>query len=433
MEQPVQPKEFLELRSEEVQELITKVPSWLIRWGTTVVFIVLILVLLGTWLIHYPDLVHASFKLTSANAPKAVLAKTDGRIVRLFAREGSIVKTGTRLLYLESTAQHEEVLKLIGVLRKIAKLPAEQNSVQLNLLDLRSYSHLGELQSNYQTFEQTYAQLRTYSTDGFYLKKKNLLQQELVDLQSLAKNLRNQQAAQQREVNLAQDEYRIQQTLARQKVISPLELKREESKKITRQLPYQQTASALINNQNAQRAKQEELLELDKQIEEKRDNFLQAANTLLSTAEAWKSKYVVEAPMNGRVYFPSSLQINQPISLNQELLYIAPRSSNYYGELRIPQNSLGKVQVNQPVIIKFLGYPYQEYGSVQGRIESIAEISLRDSIFLAKVVLPKGLTTTYNKRLLYKTGMAASAEIITNDSRLIEKLFYQLRKITNGK
>jgi HlyD family secretion protein len=95
----------------------------------------------------------------------------------------------------------------------------------------------------------------------------------------------------------------------------------------------------------------------------------------------------------------------------------------------VPQHNAGKVKVGQELLVKFAGYPYQEFGSVRGKITSIAEISMSDSIFMARVAFPLGLQTSYNKKLIYKTGMAASAEIITDDTRLLEKLFYQLRKL----
>ncbi len=220
--------------------------------------------------------------------------------------------------------------------------------------------------------------------------------------------------------------------MAHDKVIAPLDLKREESKAIARKLPYQQTASALISNLTAQRVKQKELLELDKQVAEERDKFLQSLTSLQSAAEAWKQKYVLTAPVSGRVIFVGSLQENQPVAINQELVYVAPPTTDYFGELRVRQANAGKVRVGQAVLVKFGGYPYQEFGAVRGRITTIADIPLKDSVFLAKVSLPTGLKTTYGKQLVYKTGMSAQADIMTDDSRLLEKLFYQLRKITNG-
>ena len=375
-----QPTQFIELRSEEVQELLMRVPSWLLRWGITVVLGVLALIFAGAWVVHYPDLVRASFKLTSANAPRAVLTRTDGKLIRLFAQEGQTVKAGATLAYLESTARHDEVLRLSRELTKAWTVASRGNLEGLNRLRLSHYNQLGELQNAYQTFEQTHIQLRAYLTDGFYSKKKAMLRQEIVDLQALADNLHEQHRIQARDIELSQEDYAIQQILARDKVIAPLELKREESKNIARKLPYQQTASALISNLTAQRAKQKEILEVDKQVAEERDKFLQALNTLQSAADAWKTKYVLTAPVGGRVFFPATLQENQSVTLNQELFYVAPPSTDYFGELRIPQQNAGKVQVGQDVLVKFAGFPYQEFGAVRGRITAIADMPLRDSV-----------------------------------------------------
>lgn len=424
---------FTELRSEEVQELLARPPKWLLRWGITVVFLVVVLTFVGAWVVHYPDLVRASFKLTSVNAPKAVLTRTDGKLIRLFIHDNQVVKAGTVAAYLESTAHHDEVLRLSQELARAWAIASKGDLEKLDQLRLSSYNQLGELQTAYQTFEQAHIQLRAYLANGFYSQKKAILRQEIADLKALAENLKLQQNIQARDMALAQEDFEIQQRLANDRVIAPLDLKREESKNIARKLPYQQTASALINNLTSQRAKEKEILELDKQVAEERNKFLQTLNTLQSATDVWKQKYVVTAPVTGRVFFSGVLQENQSVTVNQELFYIAPPNTDYYGELRVPQQNAGKVRVGQRVLIKFAGYPFQEFGAIRGRIATLADIPVKDSVFLAKVVLPEGLKTTYGKQLAYKNGMIASADIITEDNRLLEKLFYQLRKVANGR
>lgn len=424
---------FTELRSEEVQELLARPPKALLRWGITVVAFVLTLLFAGAWAVHYPDVVRASFKLTSANAPKAVMARIEGKVVRLLVQDGETVKAGATLGYLESTARHEDVLRLSNQLAKAWAVASRGHLEGLDKLNLSHYNQLGELQTAYQTFEQTHIQLRAYLANGFYSQKKAMLEQEIVDLEALADNLRQQQQIQARDRSLAEEDYAIQEQLADQKVLAPLDLKREESKLIGRRLPYQQTASALISNLTAQRAKQKEILELDKQVAEERDKFLQSLNSLQSAVDAWKLKYVLTAAVGGKVLMVGTLQENQSVAVNQELFYVAPPGTDYFGELRVPQQNAGKVVVGQAVLVKFTGYPYQEFGAVRGRITTISDMPLKDSVFLAKVTLPVGLKTTYDKTLAYKTGMTASADIITDDTRLLEKLFYQLRKLANGR
>ncbi len=424
---------FTELRAEEVQELLSRPPKGLLRWGITVVFGALLVVFVGAYLVHYPDLVRASFKLTSANAPKAVLNRSEGKLVKLFVQEGQTVRAGATLAYLESTARHDEVLRLSGELARAWAVARRGNLEGLGKLNLSNHSQLGELQTAYQTFEQTHIQLRAYLANGFYSQKKAMLRQEIADLQQLADNLRQQQQIQERDRTLAEEDYAIQQQLYDKKVLAPLELKREESKLIGRRLPYQQTASALITNLTAQRAKQKEILELDRQVVEERDKFMQSLNTLQSAADAWKAKYTLTAPVSGQVFMVGTLQENQSVPLNQPLFYVAPPDTDYFGELRVPQQNAGKVQIGQAVLVKFAGYPYQEYGAVRGRITAIAGVPLNDSVFLARVELPTGLRTTYGKTLAFKTGMTATADVMTDDTRLINKLFYQLRKVLDGR
>lgn len=418
---------FIEIRSEEIQELITRPPAWLLRWGITLVFFVLCTLATGAWFIHYPDIVRAPFTLTSVNAPKPVLTRTEGRLAKLMVHESMFVQAGDSLAYMESTASHAEVLALARELRKAWQFGSSGNLAALERLHLANYHRLGELQTAYQTFEQARIKLRAYAVHSYYDREKRLLQQELADAQKMAGNLQRQRQLQAQDVQLAQADFDAQRQLAQQKVIPPLELMREESKAIARKLPYNQTSMAIITNLASQRAKQREILALDKVASEQRDTFLQALNTLQSAVDAWLAKYVVCAPEAGQVFFSKLVEVNQPLIQNEELFYISPPAVNHFGLIRVPQQSAGKVAPGQTVLIKFAAYPYQEYGVVHGRIASIAEVPAKDSAFIAKVSLPHGLTTTSGRHLTYKTGITASAEIVTNDKRLLEKMFDQLR------
>ena len=72
--------------------------------------------------------------------------------------------------------------------------------------------------------------------------------------------------------------------------------------------------------------------------------------------------------------------------------------------------------------------------AAEDKIASISEIATQENrTFLATVALPNGLKTNANKTLTYKNGMDASAEIVTEDLRLIERFLYQLRKIFQTK
>ena len=39
----------IELRSEEVQEVMGQIPAWIVRWGITILFIVVLVLLVGSY------------------------------------------------------------------------------------------------------------------------------------------------------------------------------------------------------------------------------------------------------------------------------------------------------------------------------------------------------------------------------------------------
>jgi hypothetical protein len=93
----------------------------------------------------------------------------------------------------------------------------------------------------------------------------------------------------------------------------------------------------------------------------------------------------------------------------------------------VGQYNFGKVRKNQEVIVKFQSYPFQEFGTVKGQISYISDIP-KDTAYLVRVSFPNGLVTSANKKLPFRNGMTASGEVVTENLKLIEKLFYDIRK-----
>jgi hypothetical protein len=65
---------------------------------------------------------------------------------------------------------------------------------------------------------------------------------------------------------------------------------------------------------------------------------------------------------------------------------------------------------------------------VAGRIESVAEMS-KDTVYVLRVSFPKGLVTSSQKTIPFRNGLTASGEIVTENLNLIERLFYEIRRV----
>lgn len=81
--------------------------------------------------------------------------------------------------------------------------------------------------------------------------------------------------------------------------------------------------------------------------------------------------------------------------------------------------------------IKLNNNPFQEFGQLTGQINSVSTIAGAEG-YLVKINFSHGLITTYQKQLSYKPDMTGSAEIITEDLILIERIFYSVRIILQG-
>jgi multidrug resistance efflux pump len=244
----------------------------------------------------------------------------------------------------------------------------------------------------------------------------NLLQQKELNVQDL---------------DLSQKTFDANQSLKDDKVISDLDYRNEKSKLINKKLSVPQINSAIISNESQQNEKQKEIMELENTIVQQKSIFSQSLNTLKSQTDDWKKKYLLTAPTNGKIAFASFLQENQQLQLNQIVCFINPGNSEYYAEVYIPQTNFGKVKRGQKVLLKFPSYPFQEYGSIKGNIDFISNIGT-DSGYLAKVILPNGLNTSYKKQLQFREGLKAQVEIITADMSLLQRFYYNIIKQVNS-
>jgi HlyD family secretion protein len=210
-------------------------------------------------------------------------------------------------------------------------------------------------------------------------------------------NLEEQRQLQEQDFKLIQKTFEANESLKKDKVISDFDYRIEQSKLINKKLTLPQIRSALINNESQQNEKEKEIIELENAIDQQKLIFQQSLSTFKSQLDEWKKKYILIAPISGKVAFASFMQENQQLQVNQPICFINPENSQYFAEIMIPQSNFGKASIGQLVLLKFQSYPFQEYGSVQGRIEFISHIPDEKGIW-QKLALPMDLLLPTKKR-----------------------------------
>jgi len=419
--------------SDDMQDIINAVPSWLIRWGITLFFFVLVLIIALSAFIRYPDIVRATLKIDSPNSPKPIVAKMSGKLVKLLVADNQFVTAGEPLAYLESTADHEKVLTLLVNLKNLQQKVVQNKPVENIYFNDRDNIQFGEFQSAYQQFIQEYLIYRSSVNKGFLVKKKAYLQKDLTYLEQKKLQLKEEKSAQQKDFDLVSDEYEMHKKLEKEKVETKAELRQEESKYLAKKTILYQTESALISENDSYLAKQSEILELDNQMQQEKAKFLQALNSLISIAEDWKSKYVLTASQPGKISFAGIIQENQVLTPSQEVFYVNPGNEAFFGEMAISQMNMGKVKIGQQVLIKLKSFPFEEYGIIRGKINYISEVPLKDSVFMAKVDFKIRKSSDLKLPISLKQGMTATAEIVTQDATVLQRLGRDFSKILGEK
>lgn len=415
------------LRSVSVQEFISNKPDFYVRWGISIFALLIVLVCLVCWFIQYPEVVRSRGVIASINPPKPVICKAEGKLVKLFAFEGQDMKKGQAIGFIESTADHEQVLILAANLDKAAGLVEGARLSEIPSLIEKNYTNLGELQGAYQSFMQSYMLFKGYLPQGIFFRKLGIAGKEIQNLHKQEANILSQKALQEKDLKLFEQTYEVNKQLNQEHHVSDIDMRSEESRLIAKQLSLPQMNAALLSNENQRTQKEREIIELKDKYLLELSAFAQSLYALRALVEDWKQKFVLSAPVDGKLVFSFFVDEQQQLKAGQQIAFINPGSSKYYAQVLIPQENLAKIKLNQQVLIKLPAYPSQEYGHLNGNLSFISPVST-DSGYLGKVTLPAELVTNYQKKVQYREGLVFSAEIITSNKRLLERFYGSLLK-----
>ncbi|MEL6864563.1 MAG: hypothetical protein AAFP19_09095, partial [Bacteroidota bacterium] len=89
------PRPSLQLNTtDEIQDILGHPPGWMLRWGISLVMLVVLIGLVIAWLIKYPDIIEAPVRLTSQHPPIEVVSQQSGKLQRLLVVDQEMVEQG---------------------------------------------------------------------------------------------------------------------------------------------------------------------------------------------------------------------------------------------------------------------------------------------------------------------------------------------------
>ena len=179
------------------------------------------------------------------------------------------------------------------------------------------------------------------------------------------------------------------------------------------------------------------IIDLELQHQQQKERLLislvGAYDNLNAQLDIWEQKYVLKSPVDGTCVFTKYWSRNQNVTLGERIMTIIPsKAENIIGKLLLPVVGSGKVKIGQTVNIRLHNYPYMEFGMFEGIIQSISSIPNED-FYYVEVVFPKGMKTSYGIDITFSHKMKGSAEIVTEDIRVIYRILQPIKSILTNR
>ncbi|SDF79381.1 HlyD family secretion protein [Pedobacter terrae] len=422
-------------RTEEVQDIIERMPAAFGFRITIVVMIIVVSFLLFGWIIKYPDVVAGSIVINASSSPVKLVSNTNGKVMLKGLRNYSVVKEGDYIAVIKNSADPKDVLFIMDKLKKI-NFSKDLHSSVLNSFPRNPI--LGELNLKYFTFLNAFFKSVQEKESNLYSKQNDLLISMANDYKGIIEITDKRLKMSESSLDLVKKSYQRDSILSAKKVLAESDNDRSNMSLISAKDALQAmlkditlTKSQLAQTENQLQQNQMQKILKEKQLE---IDLVTAYTELESAIESWEQKYVFKAPIAGKVQFTKFWTENQAIQAGEDSFTIVPQESDIVGQMTLPASGAGKVRIGQEVLIKLADYPYLEYGNVKGIVKSISLLTNPLKIqnneietYLVNVNLPGGLKTNYGSQLPFRFEIKGSGEIITSPRRLIERLFDNLR------
>jgi multidrug resistance efflux pump len=426
-------------RSEEIQNIIERMPTKFGFYVTILVLLIFTVMLCLSWTIKYPDVVIGQVVVSMNSNPIKLVSSSSGKLKFVGVKNKQIVNEDQVLAYLENSCPIENFLYLDSLLENHKLNYNDIASLKSGLPIGKNY---GELNSLYYNLVNSVDEYASYRYDRPLEKQiENLKELRIQQKQSLLAS-KNRISSIKTNLEYAYKFFKRDSVLFKKKVISESELDKSQINLEGSKDAVESAISLFVGASQELKVSEGKLSDLSIQNLEKEKSLTLAVqasyNQLLSSIKLWEEKYLFKSPIKGQVQFLRFYNENQFIQQGESVCAIIPKAGKTLGNLYVPASGSGKIKRGQEVIIKLDSYPFKEYGSLKGRVGSMSLTSnsaktekSEIETYLIGVDFPQKLTTNYGVELTFNAEEKGSAEIITNDRRFIERVFENLRYISS--
>ena len=414
---------------DDIQEILGHPPGWLLYWGISLVLLGVLVLGIVAWMVKYPDTIEARVMLTTENPPLRVVAHQDGELRELLVENNEEVEAGQLLAEIENPALRESILELETYLKTVE---SSTDFSALRTVLLPQNLNLGTLQNTWSVLRERIRSLDYFVEQDNARQKKIALSRQIEELKALNDALKKQEQTLGEELIIATRSYERNQQLRQEKLNAEIDVEQSRTRQLRTRRQLEDLQTSIINNRLRIEQIRVEMLNLEQNengvLSEKWLSLREDIQRLQSEIRQWKEDFLLIAPIAGKVSFPESRTAKQFVRAGEEILTLVPQHSagGIVGQVQLPVSGAGKVQEGMRINIRLDGFPYQEFGSLQAKVEKIAPVP-QDGFYLLEFGLPDTLLTSYKRYIPFRQEMQGSADIITEDRSILDRVFDRFR------
>lgn len=390
----------IEIRSEEVQDILTKIPHWVIRWGSLVVLIILLLLFSVSWMVKYPDIITTEITITTQIPPEKLVAKTSGKIETILINDKEIIREHTPLAVIENAANYKDVFLLKSITDTISlsnsKFPFEKLQA----------AQLGEIENSFALFQKEYIASELNKNLQPYKVESSAQNFESKQLKERLQLLDGQKEINNSELQLIKTDVERYEKLFINGVISAQEIEKQRLVYLQAEKNYKSLLSSISQlnssiNELKRSSKTTVINENTTSINLER-SVMQSFYQLKKAIKDWELNYVFRSSVKGTVSFLQIWSENQTINAGENMFSVIPSTEKgYIGKVKAVAQNSGKLKIGQKVNIRLANYPDKEFGVIEGKLKTISLTPDKVGNLLLDIELPNGLKTSYKKKSIF--------------------------------
>lgn len=417
----------IELRSEEVQEILTRPPHALVRWGITVFFGLLALFFIGGCFFKYPDTVDATVTVTTEHPPVWIVARGSGKLKELYRHDRDSVYAGDIIAVLDNPAVTSDVLALKEELAGFAIT----DSCVLAMKFTERWA-LGSIQAAYASFLRNLTDYRNFLTLDLYEQKVEATVRELNEYRNYIGHLQRQVELDKQQSSIAETVHDREKGLYEDGLTAKAEYEKAQQELLSKRQGTEQLMTSLSTARIQEAQLEQSMIETKMEREREKNTQLTALKTALDELKTqmddWELSFLFVSPANGILSYNDVWQKNQNVNGGDKVFSIvAENTGAIIGKIKLPDSGSGKVKPGQRVNISVTGYPYMEFGFLTGQVQTVSLLADEAGTYTVTVSLPQELNTSYGKTLDFSGELAGTAQILTDERSVTARLLSPLQ------